>query len=32
MYIRRKVFSQAMDWDYGYENEMAEERLRKVDE
>jgi hypothetical protein len=27
MYIRRKVFSQAMDWDYGYENEMAEERL-----
>lgn len=26
MYIRRKVFSQAMDWDYGYENEM-EERL-----
>ena len=27
MYIRRKVFSQAQDWDYGYENEMAEERL-----
>lgn len=26
MYIRRKVFSQAQDWDYGYE-EMAEERL-----
>ena len=26
MYIRRKVFSQAQDWDYGYENEM-EERL-----